>query len=364
MVVAAAALEREAEERGAEGRDAVVDVIDAILLLDAPPLRLLLMEPIEGGGEDLLVAGIGEEITGELPGDKIVPREITVEGADHPVAPPPHRAVAIDLEAVAVGVAGQIEPIGRHPLAVARALKEPIEEFFIRLGAVIGDKRRHLFSGRRQPCDIKRRPADQPDPIGLGLRRDAALGKPLLHNSVDRMNRRRSLRQHRGFKRLKRPVGLVHSAGADPALQEIDLLRGELAELRSRRRHDDIGIIGDNPGDHFARRRIARHDRLGPTGRLGRRALGAIQPQPRLPVHTVGPVALVAGVGKNRPDVAIKRNRRLGSGGMPTKPNEREHHDGPAPAAPDSETLKRHREVPLGEETARGETFPPIHTGA
>ena len=314
VVVAAAALERQAEEGGPEGRDTVVDVIDAILLLNASPLRLLLMEPIEGGGEDLLVAGIGEEIPGELPGDEIVPGEIAVKGPDHPVAPPPHRSIAIDLEAVAIGVARQIEPVGRHPLAVARALKEPIEEFFIRLGAVVADKRRHLFRGRRQPCDIKRRPTDERNPIGLGLRRDAALRKPLPHDSVDRMNRRQSLRQHRNFERLKRPVGLVFGAGADPAFQELDLLRREPAELRGRRRHDDVGIIGNNPRDHFARRRIAWHDRLGPTGRLGRRALGAIQPQPSLTVTTVGPVALKAGVGKDRPDVAIKRNRRLGSG--------------------------------------------------
>ena len=315
MVVAAAALERQAEERGAEGRDAVVDVIDAILFLDAPPLRLLLMEPIEGGGEDLLVAGIGKEITGELPGDEIVPGEVAVEGPDHPVAPPPHRAIAIDLEAVAIRIAGQIEPIGRHPLTVTRALKKPVEKFFIRLGTVIGDKRGHFLCGRRQPCDIKRRPANQPDPIGLGLRGDAALGKPRPHQTIDRMNRRRHLRQRRGFERLKRPVGLVFSASADPPLQELDLLRRELAYLRFGRGHDDVGIVGDDPGNHLARRRVAWHDRLGPTGSLGGRALGAIQPQPSLTVTTVGPVALVAGVGKNRPDVAIKRNRRLGGGG-------------------------------------------------
>ena len=334
MVVAAAALERQAEERGAEGRDAVVDVIDAILFLDAPPLRLLLMEPIEGGGEDLLVAGIGKEITGELPGDEIVPGEVAVEGPDHPVAPPPHRAIAIDLEAVAIRIAGQIEPVGRHPLAVARAREKPVEEFFIGLGALVGDKGGHLLRGRRQACDIKRRPANQPDPIGLRLRRDAALGKPLSHKMIDRMNRRRPLRQRRGFERLKRPVGLVLSAGTDPALQELDLLWGKLPELRFGRGHDDVGIIGNDPGNHFARRRVTWHDRLGPTGRLGGRALGAIQPQPRLTVTTVGPVALIAGIGKNRPDVAIKRNRRLGRGGPPGQPTQREHHDGPDPADP------------------------------
>ena len=314
MVVAAAALEGEAEEGGAESRDTVIDVIDAILLLDASPFRLLLMEPIEGGGEDLLVAGIGEEIPGELPGDEIVPGKVAVEGPDHPVAPPPHRAIAIDLEAVAIGIASQIEPVGRHPLAVARAGEEPVEEFFISLGALVGDKRGHFLCGRRQPCDIKRRPANQPDPIGLGLRGDAALGELLSHETIDRMSRRRSLRQRRGLERLKSPVGLVFGAGADPALQELDLLRRELPDLRFGRGHDDVGIVGDNPGNHLARRRVAGHDRLGPTGSLSDGALGAIQPQPRLPVTTVGPVALVAGVGKNRPDVAIKRNRRLGGG--------------------------------------------------
>ena len=73
VVVATATFEREAEEGGAEGGHAVVDVVDAVFLLDGAALGFLRMEAVEGGGEDLVVGGVGQEVAGELIGDEFVP---------------------------------------------------------------------------------------------------------------------------------------------------------------------------------------------------------------------------------------------------------------------------------------------------
>ena len=56
VIVAAGALERQPEERGAEGLHAVGDVFDAELLLDAAAFVRLPVQAVEGGGEPLLVA--------------------------------------------------------------------------------------------------------------------------------------------------------------------------------------------------------------------------------------------------------------------------------------------------------------------
>ena len=120
VVVTTAALEREPEESRAEGGDAVVDVVDAVFLFDRAALGFLCVETVEGGGEDLIFGGLGQEVAGELVGDEFIPREVLVEGLNDPVAPWPHVALAVDLETVAVGVAGEVEPICGHAFAIAR----------------------------------------------------------------------------------------------------------------------------------------------------------------------------------------------------------------------------------------------------
>ena len=100
--------------------DPVVDVIDAVFFLDRAAFRFLLVQAVESRGQDLIVAGPGEQVAGQLPGDELVPGKIVVESTDHPIAIRPRVALAIDLKAVAVGITSHVEPIGRHPLAVTR----------------------------------------------------------------------------------------------------------------------------------------------------------------------------------------------------------------------------------------------------
>ena len=133
MVVAAGALEGQAEEGGAEGVHAVDDVGDAELLLDDAALLVLHVEAVEGRREALVLRGVRQQVAGELPRDELVEGEVLVERLDDPVAVRPHGAVAIHLVAVRVGEAREVQPVGGHPLAVARRGEETVDELFVRV---------------------------------------------------------------------------------------------------------------------------------------------------------------------------------------------------------------------------------------
>ena len=72
------------------------------------------MEAVEGGGELLLDIGFGEEVAGKLPGDELVKGLIPLEGADDSIAPGPDLDRPVGLIAVGVGIAGQVQPVGRQ----------------------------------------------------------------------------------------------------------------------------------------------------------------------------------------------------------------------------------------------------------
>ena len=192
VVVAAAALEREAEERRAERGHAVVDVGDAILLLDRPALaspagcsRLNAVastcSSVAFGRRSPATCQSANWSQGRFSLNAL----ITQSRHGHMVGPRP-----VDLEAVAVGVAGEVHPVGGHPLAVARAGKQPVEQFLVGVGRRVGDEGLDLGRRRRQAGDVERRPADERAAIGLGLEGEAALGELRRHDRVDRMARR------------------------------------------------------------------------------------------------------------------------------------------------------------------------------
>ena len=85
------------------------------------------MVTMEGGGDDLVAGGVREQVAGELLDGEGVERLVVVEGLDHPIAVRPHRALRVALEAVGIGIAGEVEPLHRHVLAVVRRSHESIE---------------------------------------------------------------------------------------------------------------------------------------------------------------------------------------------------------------------------------------------
>ena len=333
--MAAAAFEREAEKRGAEGRRPVVDVGDAVFLFDRAPLALLLVQPVERRGETLLVGRIREQIARQLPERELVPGEAVVERLDHPVAPRPHVGPGpVHLEAVAVGVAGEVHPVGGHPLAIARAGEQPVEQPFVGLGRRVGHEGLDLRRRGRQAGEVEAGPADERGPIRLGLQRESAIRQPGRYEPVEWLARGIRVCRQLGFDgRDECPVRLVRRPFGDPAGEELHLRLGEPADLGLRRRHHAVGIGGDDAGDEFAGPRIPGHDR--PRAALQFRAglLGDVEPQARLPLGGVGTMAGEAAVGQDRPDVAVERDPRrlprsrgLGGARTPHREHAREQH--------------------------------------
>ena len=340
VVVAAAAFERQAEKRRAKRGHTVIDVVDAILLFDRSALALLLVQAVEGRGEHLLVGRVRQQVASHLPECELVPRQVVVERLDHPVAPRPHIGPRpIELEAVAVGVAGEVHPVGRHPLAVAGAREQTVEQFFIRIGRGVGEEGLDLGGRRRQAGDVEARAADERGPVSLGLVGEAAVRKFLNHDRVDRMLRGSRFCDGRLHWRHECPMRLVLRPLGDPSLQRLDLLWREPANLRLRGRHDRVGIVRHDAGEQFAGVEVLRDDRPRAAVELGRGRLERVEPQASLAVGVVGAVAGEAVFRQDRPDVAVERKPcllggcRPGSGAGSTCNQARaEHHRNPWPS--------------------------------
>ena len=161
VIVAAGAAEREAEPRLAGGVHAVDDRLREPLRLDASALAIQPRVAVKTGRDFLRQRGVGQQIAGELLDGKLVERLIAVVGADDPVAPRPHEARAVALEAVAVRVAREVEPLLRHFLAVARRREQPVHHPIVGLGSGVGEKRGHFLRRRREPREVERHAADK-----------------------------------------------------------------------------------------------------------------------------------------------------------------------------------------------------------
>ena len=162
-------------------------VLDAILLVDRAGFGDGPVIAAESGGDPLIQAGARQQVAGDLVDHETVERLVAVEGGDDPVAPGPHGAGEVVLKAVGVGVAGAVEPVHRHSLAVMRRSQQAIDQGLVGVGTGVGEKRVDLLRRGRQPDQIEREPADQGGPLGLRRRREALGLEPGQHEPIDRV---------------------------------------------------------------------------------------------------------------------------------------------------------------------------------
>ena len=120
VVVAAGAPQGQAHPDGAGGRHPVDAVLGEELVDHDAALAVQAVVAVERGGDALVEGGAGQHVARKLLDGELVERHVVVVGVDDPVAPAPHRPLAVGLIAVGVGVAGGVEPLDGHPLAVAR----------------------------------------------------------------------------------------------------------------------------------------------------------------------------------------------------------------------------------------------------
>ncbi len=77
---------------------------------------------------------VRQQVAGELLDGELVERQVLVEGLDHPVAVRPHLAVVVEVDAVRVGVAGDVEPVPAAMLAPVRRRQQAFDELLVSIG--------------------------------------------------------------------------------------------------------------------------------------------------------------------------------------------------------------------------------------
>ena len=222
VIVAAGAAVGEAEEGGADG---VGDVVEQFLpaLHEVACVALVGEVAVEPGSDERGgVAGV-EFVAGDLLADEAVVRLVLVEGVDDVVAVAPDvGAGLVALEALAVGVAGEVEPVARPALAVARRGEKAINDAVEGGGRVVGEERLHFFGSGQQSGEVERGAADERDLVGGRSGAQVPLFQLREHEGVD------GIAHPRGVPR-RRHGRLDHRLKGPPAA----LLRREVGARRA-----------------------------------------------------------------------------------------------------------------------------------
>ncbi len=166
VVVAAGAAERHAEE-GQSRR--VGDVVEDFLtaLLQVGGVVFVGPQAEKPGGDHGIRLVRFQLVAGQLLADESVVGQVGVEAADDVIAVAVRfRPQVVGLEAVGLGVAHQIEPVGRHALAVVRAGQQPIDHLFVGVGRSVLEKGVLFVEGRRQAGQVEGDAAQQAQLLG------------------------------------------------------------------------------------------------------------------------------------------------------------------------------------------------------
>ena len=308
VIVATGAAERETEPHGSGSLGAVGNVLYAKLLVNRTPFGGRAMVPIESGGDDLVASGVRKHVPSQLLDREPVESQIAVEGIDHPVAPAPHRARAVCLVPVGIGVASCVEPHRREVFAVPRGSEQAIQIPLVGIRRRVRNERLDSAPSGRQTGQVQRGAPSQDSAVRGGSQIQALASQLLQHKRIDRIPRLLAIAQLgclRSQRRHERPVPLPFRALLDPAAQDADFvpLEGVVAEIS--RGHALSRIDARNARDELAL--VGRAGSHGPSarGQLGDRSALGVQPQARLPLAFVRPVAAIATVGQNGPHVVV-----------------------------------------------------------
>ena len=131
VIMAPRALERHSHDGRTKRIDAIGHVLHAKLFFRAATLFGLAMKTIECGSESLLVGGVGQHISRQLPRNELVVWHVLIDGGNHPIAIWPYVAIPIGLVAMGIGITRQVEPMGCDPLAKLGRSQQAIDVRFI-----------------------------------------------------------------------------------------------------------------------------------------------------------------------------------------------------------------------------------------
>ena len=318
MIVAARASHGQAHEHVGGGIHAVGHILHLILFGNRAAFVVDDVVAIKSAGQFLLDGGVGDQVAGQLLDAEAVERHVAIEGVDHPLAPLPHTALGIDVVAVSVGIARQIEPLHRHALAELRQGQQAVHLLLIGVGGFVGEEGVYFGGCGRQAGEVEAQASQQGGAVGLGGGLEPLAFEALQHQAIDRIARPLLITDggHRGaLRRHERPVPLPLGALLDPFAHGGDLRFGERG-ARLLRRHAAGRRSGADAPQESALRGVARRDDAIAAA-VGEQALLGIEAQVRHAMLVVGPVAGETVVGQNRTDVPIEIDQRSGGEGPP-----------------------------------------------
>ena len=168
MAVALHAGEARAHDGLPGGVDPVYDRGQPELLIVASALVVGEGVTVESRGDELFVAGLGEQVAGKLLGEEPVVRHVVIEGSNQPVAVPPDRSRLVGLVALGVGVAGEVQPYGRPALPETRGGEQAVDEPLVGLPVIASCERFREDFRRRHPRQVEGGPPGQGAPVRRG----------------------------------------------------------------------------------------------------------------------------------------------------------------------------------------------------
>ena len=262
MVVALGAFHRHAEKGRCGGVNPVIDILQPVFFIHNSAFCRDLVIPVEACGENLLFGGIGQEVSGKLPGHKLVEGHVSPERIDDPVAPGVHGAPAVGVVAVAVGISGHIEPFHCHAFGEGISVEEAVHDFFKCLRGGVCKEGIGFFGAWRQAGKVEVHPAQEPFLIGFRRGGNAFLLEAGQHKLVHRVLNPvflANLWRFHFFRREESPVFFPFGSLVHPGVED-GFFVGREGEMAFGRGHHQLGVAGENALDEDAVARAAGVD--------------------------------------------------------------------------------------------------------
>ena len=127
---------------------------------------------MEGSGDPIVEARLGQQVAGDLFDGELVKRHVGVECADNPVTVGPDRSWWIVGVAGAIGIPGQIEPAPGEMFAVAGMVEQLIHESLDGSWRGVSNESVNCLWTERQPGQVEGEPPGEGRPISLGAGRE------------------------------------------------------------------------------------------------------------------------------------------------------------------------------------------------
>ena len=168
MRMALGAVEREAHPSGAGRADAVDHGVEAVFVRVGAAFFVEHRVAVEARGDEVVGRGARQEVAGELLDAELVVGEVSVQGLHDPVTVGPDGARTVFLEAVGVGVAGEVEPATGPAFAVAWRSEQPIDELFVGIWRFVVREGIGFFGRGRDPGEVERHASHERVAVGFG----------------------------------------------------------------------------------------------------------------------------------------------------------------------------------------------------